>query len=225
MSLESNTAALEAILEMASSLPDKVDTSGTATAADIYTGKTATVDDVKLTGTNPYNAANVDPQVTSILSALTDKGVDTTGAGLDDIAGLIAAIESGGGGEINGYKLVSGTFTVAEIPTSDLVISHEAISEWTGMYPEHVVLIFCETSETAGSTMDNLFSATHMQKNRKWHKTAYLYTSGTSLRTGTSKWLDSPTASGFTISQTYVAGKFNPGLIYTWVRLIKRGDT
>lgn len=32
-----------------------------------------------------------------ILAALTEKGVDTTGAGLADIAGLVAAIQAGGG--------------------------------------------------------------------------------------------------------------------------------
>jgi len=97
MSLQTNTASLTALLESVNALPDKIDTSGTATAADIYEGKTATVNDTKLTGTNPYNAANVDPAVTSALAAIAEKGVDTTGAGLADIATLVAAIEAGGG--------------------------------------------------------------------------------------------------------------------------------
>lgn len=59
-------------------------------------------------------AANGD--VTSILTALTDKGVDTTGAGLSDIAALVAGIESGGGGL---FTIKQGTY----IPASDVTES------------------------------------------------------------------------------------------------------
>ena len=98
MSLPNNTTALNALLSAVNALPEKIDTSGTAVAADIYTGKTATVNDVRITGSNPYNAANVEPAVANALAELAEKGVDTAGAGLADIAGLIASIEAGGGG-------------------------------------------------------------------------------------------------------------------------------
>lgn len=68
------------------------------TAAALYEGvKAHDKSGAQITGTNPYNAANVDPAVTSALAALTEKGVDTTGKWLADIAGLVSAIESGGG--------------------------------------------------------------------------------------------------------------------------------
>ena len=60
---------------------------------------------------NRINSAKAD-----ILAALTEKGVDTSGAGLADIAGLIAAIEAGGGGS-GGHRLdrvSTGSFTMAE---------------------------------------------------------------------------------------------------------------
>ena len=119
MSLTQNTTSLQSLLETINSLPDYVDTSGTAVAADIYTGKTATVNNAKVTGTNPYNAANVDPAVTSALAALAEKGVDTTGAGLANLATLIAAIEAGGGGDIAPFSdIIIGTITPAENMTS-----------------------------------------------------------------------------------------------------------
>lgn len=115
--INQNTTDLQAILNLANSLPEKVDTSGTATVADIYTGKTATVNDQKITGTNPYNAANVDPVVTSALTALADKGVDTAGADLFDLAELIAAIEAGGAAVA--YGSVTPTSN-----TYNLVVTH-----------------------------------------------------------------------------------------------------
>ena len=47
--------------------------------------------------------------VTDILAALTEKGVDTTGAGLSDVAALIAGIQAGGG-----TKIETGEFTLTE---------------------------------------------------------------------------------------------------------------
>ena len=106
------------------SIPEKIDTSGTAVAADIYEGKTATVNDVRLTGSNPYNAANVDPAVANALAALAEKGVDTSGKWLADIAGLIASIEAGGGGvEIPTTHFVeSGSFVCTGEATSALIV-------------------------------------------------------------------------------------------------------
>lgn len=113
--LNQNTASLRAVLDTINALPSKVDTSGTATAADIFTGKTATVNDAKLTGTNPYNAANVDPAVADALAALVEKGMDTTGAGLAELAGLIAAIEAGGGGITSEhFDIAFGSFITAD---------------------------------------------------------------------------------------------------------------
>lgn len=90
------------------------------TAASLYEGvKAHDKSGAQITGTNPYNAANVDPAVTSALAALTEKGVDTTGAGLADIAGLVAAIESGGG------SIVSGELIFAEDNTEDVEITHD----------------------------------------------------------------------------------------------------
>lgn len=121
MSLTQNTTSLQSLLETINSLPDYVDTSGTAVAADIYTGKTATVNNAKVTGTNPYNAANVDPAVTSALAALAEKGVDTTGAGLANLATLIAGIEAGGGGD---FKVCAGKVVFAEKQNTPYVITH-----------------------------------------------------------------------------------------------------
>lgn len=129
--INQNTTDLQALLNLANSLPEKVDTSGTATAADIYTGKTATVNDQKITGTNPYNAANVDPAVTSALTALADKGVDTTGADLFDLAELIAAIEAGGGGSNVAY----GSFT----PTS--AVDSYTLTHGLGKVPDFIMLV------------------------------------------------------------------------------------
>lgn len=127
MSLNNNTTSLQAILTTVNALPDKVDTSGTATAADIYTGKTATVNDAKITGTNPYNAATVDPAVTSALAAIAEKGVDTTGKGLSDIAALVAAIEAGGG-----VKIAHGMVEVAE---DTLIVE---VTHGLGVIPEYI---------------------------------------------------------------------------------------
>lgn len=115
MSIQNNTTGLSTLKDLINALPEYIDTTGTAVAADIYSGKTATVGGVKLTGTNPYNAANVDPAVADAITALTDKGVDATGAGLADLAGLIAGIESGA--TFNGSPVLLGTFTLAETPS------------------------------------------------------------------------------------------------------------
>lgn len=118
MSIKNNTPYLQGILDTINTLPDYVDTTGTATAADIYTGKTATVNDKKLTGTNPYNAANVDPAVADALAALVEKGVDTTGAGLAELAALI--------GGVSGAKIETGskTYSTGVDSTSNLTIAH-----------------------------------------------------------------------------------------------------
>ena len=117
--LNQNTTDLQSLLESVNALPKKVDTSGTATASDIFTGKTATVNDTLLTGTNPYNAANVDPAVTSALNALVEKGVDTSGKGLADLGSLIAAIEAGGGE----FKYATGSITPSE-DIKSITITH-----------------------------------------------------------------------------------------------------
>lgn len=116
-----------------------IDTSGSATEADILIGKTATVNDEKLTGTMPNNGAmdktmdgvntksvsvpagytsggtvsmdnTVDNAVAAALAALTEKGVTVpAGANVTGLADLIAAVESGGEGNIS-----AGTFTPSE---------------------------------------------------------------------------------------------------------------
>lgn len=136
MSLSNNTASLTAVLESVNALPEKIDTSGTAVAADIYAGKTATVNDVKLTGSNPYNADNVDPAVANALAELAEKGVDTAGAGLADIAGLIASIEAGGGA-----KVVSGTTIFAEDATTIYLPPFDALSANGMVAPAYTVAI------------------------------------------------------------------------------------
>ena len=94
-------------------------TSDSVTEEALYSGEKAhDKSGAQIVGTNPYNAANVDPAVDSILAALTEKGVDTTGAGLADIAALVAGIQNGGGeGEVsNGPAtlLATGTITPSE---------------------------------------------------------------------------------------------------------------
>ena len=83
-------------------------TGDSVTAAALYSGaKAHDKSGAQIVGTNPYNAANVDPAVTAALAAIAEKGVDTTGAGLADIAGLVAGIQAGGG------KVATGTSTTA----------------------------------------------------------------------------------------------------------------
>ena len=73
-------------------------TSDTVTAANLCNGVTAhDKAGEKITGTNPYNASNIEPVASESLSALSDKGVELTGSeGIFDIPSLIAKIETGG---------------------------------------------------------------------------------------------------------------------------------
>lgn len=133
MSIKNNTPDLQGILDTINTLPDYVDTTGTATAADIYTGKTATVNAKKLTGTNPYNAANVDPAVADALAALVEKGVDTTGAGLAELAALIGGIETGG------IMVTTGSLTPASKISTKYVVSHGL-----GTQPQYFIMYGAE---------------------------------------------------------------------------------
>lgn len=82
------------------------------------------------------NAAKAD-----ILAALTEKGVDTSGAGLADIAALVAGIEAGGGGG----NFATGTFTV----TSD--VNYRNITHDLGTIPN--LFIVWSNDVTAGSSL------------------------------------------------------------------------
>ena len=71
--------------------------------------------------------------VQSALAALTEKGVTVpAGTKVDSLASLIAAIEAGGGGDMN---VVSGTFTLASASYSHTII-HDL-----GVLPQVVIVI------------------------------------------------------------------------------------
>lgn len=101
------------------------------TAASLYKGvKAHDKAGAQITGTNPYNAATVDPAVTSALAAIAEKGVDTTGAGLADIAGLVESIQAGGE-----YEIISGDYIPAETITLEKNVLSELTEHNAGKYP------------------------------------------------------------------------------------------
>lgn len=58
---------------------------------------------------------------TNMAAAITEKGVDVpSGTKMDGFASLIAAIQAGGG--IEGYQIVSGSYTPAEQVTATVVV-------------------------------------------------------------------------------------------------------
>lgn len=87
--------------------------------------------------------------VTDILSALTDKGVDTTGAGLDDIAGLVAGIESGGGGGKTNNLLIRTNESQKMNSTTPAVFEHGL-----GSVPDFFILF-----DRGGASAANQFIA------------------------------------------------------------------
>ena len=84
-----------------------------------------------ITGTNPYNAENVGAALADSLAALTEKGVTVSGSeDIDDLAGLIAAIETGG--LPDGLEAVTcGTIMMASNQTAQYTITHNL-----GDYPD-----------------------------------------------------------------------------------------
>jgi hypothetical protein len=93
MSLKQNTTDLQAALAAITGLPDYIDPAAAPIPADA-------------------------------IAALTEKGVDVEGgADVSTLAGLIAAIEAGGGG----LKATWGTVTLAEEVTLDLINSDAAL--------------------------------------------------------------------------------------------------
>lgn len=69
-----------------------------------------------------------------ILAALTEKGVDTTGAGLADIAALVAGIQAGGGG---GSDLLTVLATGTITPSSDISFKRGNVSTNTPLEIVH----------------------------------------------------------------------------------------
>ena len=87
--------------------------SSPASASDIYQG-TEAIDQsgAVVVGTNPYNAAVVDPIKASALTAIADKGVATTGdEALSEIPGLIEEIQVGDGGSETLDDLIDRSIT------------------------------------------------------------------------------------------------------------------
>lgn len=76
------------------------------------------------------NLSSANSSVANALAALVEKGVDTTGAGLAEIAGLIAGIETGGR-----LKYIESTFAVAN-ETSSYTLTHNL-----GMVPDFVLFV------------------------------------------------------------------------------------
>ena len=76
--------------------------------ADVIRTLADKTEDMSL-GEMAAEVSNANVNKTDILSALTEKGVDTTGAGLADIAALVAGIQAGGGD----FWDVTGTYTPA----------------------------------------------------------------------------------------------------------------
>lgn len=90
--------------------------------------------------------------VTDILAALTEKGVDTTGAGLSDVAALIAGIQAGGGGAI----VETGTVTMSSSSTDYKVTTQHGDTR-----PD--IFAWFETPQssvsfTSTSTVSNIYS-------------------------------------------------------------------
>ena len=208
MSLNNNTASLESILAAVNALPDKPDTSGTATAADIFEGKTATVNDEKLTGTNPYNAANVDPAVTSALAAIAEKGVDTTGAGLSDIAGLIAAIEAGGGG------MSSGTYIAA----NDTDSSSVTLTLNFGFTPKLFIMLSLSTGDMTGTESQAYYAYLSNEDTNYWRTYAFSSTNSSGITAQRRAYGKNNIATDTTIKFYGVSGsQFIAGVEYVWV--------
>lgn len=101
--IEQNTVSLQDLLETINALSGSdgmvlPEVTNPAAASDIFTGKEALSGaGAKLTGTNPYNAANVDLAVENALTELAKKGVPVNGSEeLGDLASLIGSIQING---------------------------------------------------------------------------------------------------------------------------------
>lgn len=127
--LTQNTTNLDALIEKANALPDKLDTSDAdATADDIVSPKTAYVNGVKVTGTNPYEKTATDTHIANALTEIVNKGVTVpSGADVSDLATLIAEIEAGGG------KYAYGAFK----PASD--VDNIDITHNLGVVPDYAI--------------------------------------------------------------------------------------
>ena len=84
--------------------------------ADVIRTLADKTEDMSL-GEMAAEVSNANVNKTDILSALTEKGVDTTGAGLSDIAALVAGISAGGGFEV---------ITTTYIPAEDITLGTNA---------------------------------------------------------------------------------------------------
>lgn len=121
--------------------------------------------------------ANTD--VAAALAALTEKGVDTSGAGLADIAALIAAIEAGGGGS---YTIIEGTFT-----TNGQISSAYDLATLPKQ-PEYAFLIF--DGSTGGTNRTTMSIASKKARYTTYYSTGMkVYDTGTGVGTNSSKYL------------------------------------
>lgn len=150
-------------------------TGDSVTAAALYSGaKAHDKSGEQIVGTNPYNAANVDPAVANILAALTEKGVDTSGAGLGDIAALVAGIEAGGGGLALYHETITyeedykptiapkHTHNLGVIPNFAYVFADEFDTSITGDRYFHSCLLFARdvNDGTKNNSVIRSFSST-----------------------------------------------------------------
>ena len=111
------------------------------------------------------NLTTEQANITAALSALAEKGVTVpAGANSNALAGLIAAIEAGGG-KINGKAYACGTIILSETPTEDIVITHDSVGAGTintgmlyftkglGSIPDDSLVMAVQTiTKTSGST-------------------------------------------------------------------------
>ena len=152
--------------------------------------------------------------VSSALSAVAEKGVTVpSGTKVDGLAELIAAIEAGGGGGVAGFSNVaSGTFTVAETPTSDFTIE-------TGEYvltSNHVIVL--PSANANNSQYNYLYSACNSTVGGTQRYHIRYANSSNYFGSSTSGSLLSHQAKKLTINSG--ASKYLvPGVSYTWIIL------
>lgn len=162
-----------------------------------------------------------------ILAALTEKGVDTSGAGLTDIAGLIAGIEAGGGGGDDTYRIAKGTFTLTSGTTSYNLFTADELKEITGRRVQYFLMIdgfsaddsgYNGTFAYAASTgyIDLISSVICTSDSPPYYMTRN--NSGSLMSTISQKVFTSNSTSGITL--TAKSGSGFGGQTYKWIMLM-----
>lgn len=159
----------------------------------------------------------------NIVSAIADKGVSVPfGTKIDDIAALIATMETGGGLPDGISALATGTFT----PTSDITAAH-TITHDMGVVPSFALLMLCDDAATTNLKSMRMFQAQFYKNIRNYSDkldimrgcTLYMSSTG-SAASSTSTATHSFTGGANATNVTFTASSTGPlkaGYTYCWV--------